>query len=144
MAEKEKTELVDLKLESEDGKGNTGVKNENGVVKSPGKHLNGSEEPSSPPVSGKEKGPDQKAKVNGVERSPDSCVNGAEESPVSSGKEAAMEKVKELKEQTGEKTGGNDEKSKPEAEQDNEEPEGSRFFGYRTRFAWKGGTQSWC
>ncbi|XP_078114587.1 nuclear autoantigenic sperm protein isoform X2 [Sander vitreus] len=120
MAEK-KTEPVDLKLESEDGKGNTGV--ENDVVKSPGKRLNGSEEPSSLPVSGKEKGSDQKAKVNVVERSPDSCVNGAEESPGSSGKEAAMEKVKEFKEQTGEKTEGNDEESKLEAEQDNEEPE---------------------
>ncbi|XP_028443657.1 histone-binding protein N1/N2 isoform X1 [Perca flavescens] len=122
MAEKEKTEPVDLKLESEDGKGNTGGKNENGVVKSLGRHLNGSEEPSSPPVSGKEKCSDQKAKVNGAEKSSDSCVNGAVESPVSSGKEAVMEKVKELKEQNDEKTEGNDE-SKPEAEQDNEESE---------------------
>ncbi|XP_039667260.1 nuclear autoantigenic sperm protein isoform X3 [Perca fluviatilis] len=125
MAEKEKTEPVDLKLESEDGKGNTGVKNENGVVKSPGRHQNGSEEPSSPPVSGKEKGSDQKAEVNGVEKSSDSCVNGAAGSPVASGKEAVMEKVKEIKEQTGEKTEGNGEESKPEAEQDNEEPEGN-------------------
>ncbi|XP_034737456.1 nuclear autoantigenic sperm protein isoform X2 [Etheostoma cragini] len=119
MAEKEK-----VALEPEDGKGNTGVKNENCEAKSPSKHPTGSEDPSSSPVSGKEKGSDQKAKVNGVEKSPDSCVNGAVESPtVSSGKEAAMEKVKEVKEQTGKETEGNKEESKPEAEQDNEDPD---------------------
>ncbi|XP_032381657.1 nuclear autoantigenic sperm protein isoform X2 [Etheostoma spectabile] len=109
-----------VELEPEDGKGNTGVKNENCVARSPGKHPTGSEDPSSSPVIGKEKGSDQKDEANGVEKSPNSCVNGAMESPiVSSGKEA----VKELKEQNGKETDGNEEESKPEAEQDNEEPD---------------------
>lgn len=113
MAEKEKTEAVDTKLESEDGKGNT---------ESSGKHVNGSGEPSSSPISGKATSSVQKAKVNGVEKSQVAPVNGVEESPAASPvKEATMEKVKDSKEQNGKKTD-----SKPEAEQDDEEPEGSK------------------
>ncbi|XP_074491111.1 nuclear autoantigenic sperm protein isoform X2 [Sebastes fasciatus] len=110
MAEKEKTEAVDTKLESEDAKGNT---------ESSGKHVNGSGEPSSSPISGKATSSVQKAKVNGVEKSQVAPVNGVEESPAASPvKEATMEKVKDSKEQNGKKTD-----SKPEAEQDDEEPE---------------------
>lgn len=124
MAEKEKTEAVGAKLESVDGKGNTEVKQENGVVKSAGTHdVNGSQEPSSSPVNENEV---QKAQVNGVEKSPGVPVNGAAESPTASpGKEPGMKREKDLKEQNGVKAKpeeGKDEESK----MDDEEPEGSR------------------
>ncbi|XP_049911669.1 histone-binding protein N1/N2-like isoform X3 [Epinephelus moara] len=123
MAEKEKTEAVGAKLESVDGKGNTEVKEENGVVKSAGTHdVNGSEEPSSSPVNENEV---QKAQVNGVEKSPGVPVNGAAESPTASpGIEPGMKKEKDLKEQNGVKAKpeeGKDEESK----MDDEEPEGN-------------------
>ncbi|XP_051233115.1 nuclear autoantigenic sperm protein isoform X2 [Dicentrarchus labrax] len=122
MAEKEKTESG--KLESEDEKGNTEVKKENAVAKSPVKHVNGSEEPSTSPVNGKEKSSVQKSKVNGAEKSPVAPVNGVGEGPTgSSGKETVTKKV-ESEKQNDEKTKakpeeGKDE-SKPEAEQDGE------------------------
>ncbi|XP_068563800.1 histone-binding protein N1/N2-like isoform X2 [Cebidichthys violaceus] len=106
MAERENTEAVDDKLESEDGKGNTEVKN--GVAGR--RDLSGSEESSNSPVGGKETGSVQKANVNGVEKSPVALWESPIAPPV---KEAALEKVK----------ASEDEESKPEAEQDNEEPE---------------------
>ncbi|XP_067452442.1 nuclear autoantigenic sperm protein isoform X2 [Thunnus thynnus] len=130
MAEEEKTAAVDTKLESEDGKISTKVKKENGVAKSPAKHaVNGSEKPRVSPVNGEEKSTVQEDKVNGVEKSP-GAVNGVGQSPTGSpGKETVTEnKVEGSKEQNGEKTKakpeeGEDEGSKPEAEQDEEEPE---------------------
>lgn len=115
MAEGEKTEAVDSKLES-DVKGNTEVDQENGAAKFPGKHdLNGSEASTDSPVSVKE---------NGVEKSPCAPVASLGESLTTSPvKEAVMEKVKA---QNEEKAGGKDEESEPEAEQDTDEPEGSR------------------
>ncbi|XP_042340014.1 nuclear autoantigenic sperm protein isoform X3 [Plectropomus leopardus] len=111
MAEKEKTEVNGTKLDSEDGKGNSEVKEETAVVKSPGKHeANGSEKPTSSPV--------HKVKVNGVEKSPSpgAPVNGTAGSPIASPeKENATEKKKDSKEQNGEKA-----EAKPE---DKEEPE---------------------
>eukprot|EP00064_Thunnus_orientalis_P016241 superscaffoldBa00003170_g16305 len=131
MAEEEKTEAVDTKLESEDGKISTKVKKENGVAKSPAKHaVNGSEKPCVSPVNGEEKSTVQEDKVNGVEKS-SGAVNGVGQSPTGSpGKETATEnKVEGSKEQNGKKTEakpeeGEDGGSKP-AEQDEEEPEGS-------------------
>ncbi|XP_068445805.1 histone-binding protein N1/N2-like isoform X2 [Clinocottus analis] len=122
MAEREKTEAVDAKRQSEAGEGNTEVKEENGVVKFPGKQdLTGLGEPSNSPVSGEDTGSVQKTTVNGDEKSPVAPVTGLGESPTESPvTEAALEKVKE---QNGEQTNGKDEEPKPEAEQDNEETE---------------------
>uniref|UniRef100_A0A8C2XNG1 Tetratricopeptide SHNi-TPR domain-containing protein n=1 Tax=Cyclopterus lumpus TaxID=8103 RepID=A0A8C2XNG1_CYCLU len=125
MAEREKTEAVYSNLETEDGKGNPEMKNENGVVKFPGKHdMNGLEELSNSPVSGKENGSFQKAKVTGIEKSPVAPVNGLGESPSASPvKDAA---IKDSNKQNGEQTDGKD--KEPEAEQDNEETEGKYFY----------------
>ncbi len=107
------------KPESEDGKGNTEVKKENGVAESPVKHdVNGSEEPSSSLVNGKEI---SIQKVNKVGKS--APVNGiGESSNGSPGKETVTKEVAS-KEQNGEKT-----EEKPEAEEDSEEPEGSKSW----------------
>lgn len=128
MAEEEKTEAADTKLQSEDGKSSIEVKKENGVAKSPAKHAANGSESSASPVNGEEKSTVQKVQVNGVEKSP-GAVNGVGESPTRSpGTETATEKkVEGPKEQNGEKTEakpeeGEDEGSKPEAE---EETEGS-------------------
>lgn len=117
MAEEEKTAAS--KLKSEDGKGSTEEKKENGVSECPVKHDEaGSEEPLCSPVSGKEKSSVQETKVNGAGESP------------TPGKEAVL-KGGDSKEQNGGKTGakaeeGKEEESKPEAEQDEKEPEGSK------------------
>ncbi|TKS74109.1 Nuclear autoantigenic sperm protein [Collichthys lucidus] len=104
------------KLESEDGEGNTEVKKENGVAKSSVKHeeVTRSEEPSTSPV--REENPVQKAEVNGVEKSPVTPVNGVESPSGSSGKETA---VKDMEAKPEEES---------EAEQDGEQPEGSRLW----------------
>ncbi|KAM7388175.1 hypothetical protein PAMP_024369 [Pampus punctatissimus] len=126
MAEEEKTEAVDTKLELEDGKSE--VKKENGVEKNPAKHDDGSEKPSASPVNGEETSTLQESKVNGVEKSP-GAVNGVGESPTGSpGKETVTEKkVQDSKGQNGETTKAKpdegDKESKSEAEQDEEEPE---------------------
>ncbi|XP_010738839.1 histone-binding protein N1/N2 isoform X2 [Larimichthys crocea] len=98
------------KLESEDGEGNTEVKKENGVAKSPVKHkeVTGSEEPTSPV---REENPVQKAEVNGVEKSPVTTVNGVESPSGSSGKETAVKDMEAKPEE------------EYEAEQDGEQPE---------------------
>lgn len=103
------------KLESEDGEGNTEVKKENGVAKSPVKHkeVTGSEEPTSPV---REENPVQKAEVNGVEKSPVTTVNGVESPSGSSGKETAVKDMEAKPEE------------EYEAEQDGEQPEGSRLW----------------
>ncbi|XP_059198039.1 nuclear autoantigenic sperm protein isoform X2 [Centropristis striata] len=120
MAEKATTEAVDTKLESENGKGDTKVK-ENGVGKSPAKHVNGSEEHSSSTMNGEAESSVQKAEVNGA-KSPGAPVNGVGKSPTASPeKEAVKEKAMASKAQNGDKTEGKDEESKPEAEQDNEQ-----------------------
>ncbi|KAL6108301.1 nasp [Pungitius sinensis] len=112
MAEGEKTEAVDRKLES-DVKGNTEVDQENSAATFPGKHdLTGSEASTNSPVS---------VKDTEVAMSPCAPVKSLGESPTSPVKEAVMEK----KEQIEEKTGGKDEESEPEAEQDTDEPEGN-------------------
>ncbi|XP_070816201.1 histone-binding protein N1/N2-like isoform X3 [Chaetodon trifascialis] len=127
MAEEEKTEAG--KPKSEDGKGSTEEKKENGVSECPVKHDEaGSEEPLCSPLSGKEKSSVQETKVNGVEKSPVAPVNGAGES-LTPGEEAVL-KEGDSKEQNGGKTGakaeeGKEEESKPEAEQDEKEPEGN-------------------
>ncbi|KAM7409809.1 hypothetical protein PAMA_001350 [Pampus argenteus] len=93
MAEEEKTEAVDTKLELEDGKGE--VKKENGVAKSPAKYDDVSEKPSASPVNGEEKSTLKETKVNGVEKSP-GAVNGVGESPTGSpGKQTVTEKKEE-------------------------------------------------
>ncbi|XP_044055516.1 nuclear autoantigenic sperm protein isoform X2 [Siniperca chuatsi] len=112
MAEEEKTGTVNTKLESEAGKSNTEVKKENG--ESPVEHVTGSEEPSSSPVNGKEESSVQKAKVNGVEKSPVAPVNGVGQQ---NGKET------EAKPEEGKDEESKSEDSKSEVEQDNEEPE---------------------
>lgn len=101
MAEEEKTGEVDTKLESEAERGNTEVKTENDVPK----------EPSSSLVCGEERSSVQKAEVNGAEKSPVAPVIGVGQQ---NGKET-MAKPEEK-----------DKEPKPEAEQDNEGPEGSR------------------
>ncbi|CAJ1061102.1 histone-binding protein N1/N2-like isoform X1 [Xyrichtys novacula] len=76
MAEEEKTEAAETKVESEDGKGSAEVKKENGEAKSPIKNgVNGSEGPS---ISLEERSAPE-TKVNGVEKSPAAHVNGTEE-----------------------------------------------------------------
>lgn len=129
MAEEEKTEAG--KPKSEDGKGSTEEKKENGVSECPVKHEAGSEEPLCSPVSGKEKSSVQETKVNGVEKSPVAPVNGVGESPTGTPGKGAVLKEGDSKEQNGGKTGakaeeGKEEESKPEAEQDEKEPEGSK------------------
>lgn len=78
---------------------------ENGVAESPVKHVNGSEEPPSSV---------QMADVNGEEKSPGAPVNGVKES-LTPGKETV----------NGETTEAKQEESKTDAEQGDEEPEGS-------------------
>ncbi|XP_029286302.1 nuclear autoantigenic sperm protein isoform X2 [Cottoperca gobio] len=119
MAEKEKTEAVDIKLESEDGKGNTEVTKEDVVVKFQSQDdVTGSAEPSSSPVSGK-------VEVDGDENNPGAPVNDVAERPTAA---PVKEAVEEVKEQNGEKTTGEtgevkDYESMSEDEQDDEEPE---------------------
>lgn len=137
MAEEEKSGAVNTKPESQAGKDNTEVKEENGVVKSPVKpDVTGSEEPSS------DKSPAQKAEVNGA-----ASVNGVGQSPAGApGKETVIKMV-DSKEQNGKETSskpeeGKDEESKPEAEQDNEEPEGSDLW-IQSTVCVEGGAQAW-
>lgn len=83
---------------------------ENGVAESPVKHVNGSEEPQSSV---------QVADVNGEEKSPGAPVNGVKES-LTPGKETMNgEKTEATQEDS------KDEEAKTDAEQGDEEPEGS-------------------
>ncbi|XP_062419313.1 nuclear autoantigenic sperm protein isoform X2 [Pungitius pungitius] len=107
MAEGERTEAVDSKLES-DVKGNTEVDQENSAATVPGKQD--LEASTNSPVS---------VKDDEVAMSACAPVKSLVESPTSPVKAAVMEK----KEQIEEKTGGKDEESEPEAEQDTDEPE---------------------
>lgn len=129
MAEEEKTEAG--KLESEDGKGNTEVKKENGVAASPVKHdATESREPSSS-VNGKENSV-QETKVNGVEKHPVAPMNGAGECPTGTpGKETVLKEV-DSKELNDGKT-----ETKPEEGQDDNEPEGSKcLYGEHGLCGW--------
>ncbi|XP_056235013.1 nuclear autoantigenic sperm protein-like [Seriola aureovittata] len=134
MAEKEETVAADNKLKSEDSKSPAEVKKENGVAECPVKHVNGSEKTSDSPVNGQEKSSVQETTANGAEKTPGAPVNGVGESPTGSpGKENVTAKVQIVKEQNGE---AKDKESKPEAEQNEEEAEGSRSLD--TEHCWCG------
>ncbi|KAG7514197.1 nuclear autoantigenic sperm protein isoform X1 [Solea senegalensis] len=105
MAEQEKTEASDSKLESAE------VKKENGVAKSPVKQVNGSE-------GGSNESSAQGAAVNGVEKIPGVHVS---DEPAATSESPGKKTVTEEK-QNGEPK-PKDEEAKPEAEQDGEEPE---------------------
>ncbi|XP_075341998.1 nuclear autoantigenic sperm protein isoform X4 [Odontesthes bonariensis] len=121
MAEEEKTEDGDAKLQSKDVASDTEVKRENAEVKAPVElHVDGSEEPSKFPVDGEEKSSVQEDEVEGAEKGRGASAEDLHgKSP---GKETVKEeKAEEVKtEEPGER---NDEESNPEAEQEKDDTE---------------------
>ncbi|XP_072245144.1 nuclear autoantigenic sperm protein isoform X5 [Leuresthes tenuis] len=122
MAEEEKTEDADAKLQSKDVASDTEVERENVEVKAPVElSVAGSEEPSKLPVDGEEKNSVQEDEVGGTEKGHSTSVQDLHgKSP---GKETFKEeKAEEVKtDEPGERNEG----SNPEAEQEKDDAEGN-------------------